>query len=127
LGHPIVGDFLMQSTCLAVPILAGKTDSVRAMFKTIKEEKMKDYLRVQKNAGVKKEEDFLQVTPMGDMLLLYIESKDIQKTFMTFAASKDPFDLWFIEEMKKNTGVDFSQPMPGPLPEMLMSYHKPMI
>ena len=60
------------------------------------------------------------MTPMGDMLLLYIESKDIQKPFMTFAASKDPFDLWFVEEMKKNTGVDFSQPMPRPPPETLI-------
>ena len=77
---------------------------------------MKDYNRVQKNAGVEKEQDFLQVNSMGDMLLLYIESRDIQKTFIPFASSKNPFDLWFVEEMKKNTGVDFSQPMPGPLP-----------
>jgi hypothetical protein len=104
----------MQSICLAVPILTGKSDSVRAMFKTVREERMKDYDRAQKNAGIEKEQDFLQVTPMGDMLLLYIESKDIQKTFMAIASSKDPFDLWFKEEMKKNTGVDFSQPMQGP-------------
>ena len=117
----------MQSICMAVPILFGKTESIRAMFKTIKDEKWKDYERVQKNAGVEKEQDFLQITPMGDMLILYIEGKDVQKTFMTFAASKDPFDLWFIEEMKKNTGVDFSQPPSDPMPEMLISFHKPLI
>jgi hypothetical protein len=117
----------MQSICLAVPIIAGKSDSVRAMFKTVREERMKDYDRAQKNAGIEKEQDFLQVTPMGDMLLLSIESKDIQKTFVAIASSKDPFDLWFKEEMKKNTGVDFSQPMQGPLPEMLISYHKSLI
>ena len=117
----------MQSISLALPILSGKTEAVRAMFKTIKDEKWKDYERVQKNAGVEKERDFLQVTPMGDMLLLYIESKNIEKTFMTFSASKDPFDLWFVEEMGKNTGVDFSQPMQGPLPELLISYNKSII
>jgi hypothetical protein len=36
-----------------------------------------------------KERDFLQVTPMGDMLLIYLESKDNQKTFRVFAESKD--------------------------------------
>ena len=117
----------MQSISMALPILSGKTEAVKAMFKTIKDEKWKDYQRVQKNAGVEKERDFLQITPMGDMLLLYIESKDIQKTFMTFSASKDPFDLWFVEEMKKNTGVDFSQPMSGPLPELLISYDKSIL
>ena len=78
---------------MALPILSGKTEAVKAMFKIIKDEKWKDYQRVQKNAGVEKERDFLQITPMGDMLLLYIESKDIQKTFMTFSSSKDLFDL----------------------------------
>ena len=103
----------MQSIIMALPILAGKTEDVKSMFKKIKEQKWKDYERVQKMSGVEKERDFLQVTPMGDFLLVYIESKDIQKTFMDFAASKDPFDIWYIEEMKKNTGVDFSQPPTG--------------
>jgi hypothetical protein len=112
----------MQSTCMAVPILSGKTESVKAMFKTIKDDKWKDYERVQKNAGIDKEQEFLQKTPMGDFLIIYIEGKDIQKIFMTIAASKDPFDLWFISEMKKNTGIDFSQPPAGPTPELLISY-----
>jgi hypothetical protein len=116
----------MQSIIMALPILPGKTESVKMFFKTVKEEKWKDYERVQKNSGIEKERDFLQVTPMGDMLLFYIESKDLQKTFTSFTTTKDPFDLWYIEEMKKNTGVDFSQPMPGPLPELLISYDKPL-
>jgi hypothetical protein len=112
---------------MAVPILPGKTESVRAMFKTVKDEKWKDYERVQKKSGIEKERDFLQATPMGDMLLIYMESKDIQKTFASFSISKDPFDLWYIEEMKKNTGVDFSQPSAGPLPELLISYDKSIL
>ena len=49
----------MQAICLAIPILSGKTEEVRAMFKTIKDEKWKDYERVQKNAGVRKGAGFL--------------------------------------------------------------------
>jgi hypothetical protein len=112
----------MQSIIISLPILPGKTESLKKFSKTVKEEKWKDYERVQKKSGIKKERDFLQVTPMGDMLLFYIESEDIQKTFMSFTTTKDPFDLWYIEEMKKNTGVDFSQPSSGPLPELLISY-----
>ncbi len=117
----------MQSISLALPILPGKTEAVKAMFKTIKDEKWKEYDRAQKKSGIEKERDFLQMTPMGDMLLIYIESKDIQKTFKAITASKDPFDIWFIEEMKKNTGIDFSQPPSGPLPELLVSYDKSFI
>jgi hypothetical protein len=74
----IIG-FFMQTICLAVPILTGKTDSVRAIFKTIREERIKDCEMVQNNAGIEKEQDFLQVTPMGNILLFYIESKIFKK------------------------------------------------
>ena len=106
---------------MALPILSGKTEAVKAMFSEVKAKKWADYERVPKKQGIEKERDFLQVTPNGDFLLIYIESKNIQKTFGAFTTSKDPFDLWYIEEMKKNTGVDFSQAS-GPLPEMLISY-----
>lgn len=112
---------------MAVPILPGKTESIKAMFKTVKEEKWKDYERVQKKSGIEKERDFLEATPMGDMLLIYMESKDIQKTLMSFSTSKDPFDLWYVEEIKKNTVVNFIQPSSGPLPEPLISYDKSIL
>jgi len=38
---------------------------------------------------------------MGDILFVYLESKDIQKTFMAFEPLEDPLEIWFIEEMKK--------------------------
>jgi hypothetical protein len=117
----------MESTIMALPILPGKMEAVKAMFKTIRDEKMKENERVDKIAGVEKEQDFVQSTPMGDMLYMYIESKDIQKTLAAFgslAASKDPYAVWFDEELKKNTGVDISQPPTVAPPENVLSYHK---
>jgi hypothetical protein len=32
------GDLFMQSTIMAIPILPGKTEAVKEMFKTVKEE-----------------------------------------------------------------------------------------
>lgn len=74
-------------------------------------------------ARTNKERDFLQSTPMGDMVVIYLESKDMNKTFSEFAASKDPFDVWFKEELKKITGVDLNQPS-GPLPGLMLTYDK---
>ena len=120
----------MESTIMALPILPGKMDAVKAMFKTIRDEKMKDNERVDKMAGVEKEQDFVQSTPMGDMLYMYIESKDIKKTLAEFgalAASKDPYILWFDEEMKKNTGIDLSQPPTVAPPENVLSWHRSLL
>ncbi len=114
----------MDSVILGISILAGKTEAVRKMYQTIKNEKWKEYAVSQKKSGVEKERDFLQTTPKGDIILIYMESKDIRKTFALFAASKDPVDVWIKGEVKKCTGVDFNQHGEGPLPELLLSYDK---
>ena len=112
----------MASLALAIPVLPGKTEAVRKMFETIKSEKWKEYDQSQKRSGLKKERDFLQSTPMGDTLVFYLEADDFNKAFSEFAASKDPFDVWFKQEIKNVSGVDFNEPSSGPLPEQLMSY-----
>ena len=117
----------MESTIMALPILPGTLDAGKAMFKTIRDEKWKDNERVDKMAGVDKEQDFVQTTPMGDMLYMYIESKDIQKSLAWFASSKDPYVLWFAEEMMKNTGIDLSKPPTVAPPENVLSYHRSLL
>lgn len=114
----------MESVILGIQILPGKTEAIRKMYYTIKAEKWKEYMASQKKSGVEKERDFLQATPRGDIILVYIESKDIKKTFEVFAASKDPIDVWIKGELKKYTDVDFNQPGKGSLPELLLSYDK---
>ncbi len=112
----------MASLALAIPVLPGKSQAAREMFKTIKTEKWREYDESQKRAGILKERDFLQPSPMGDMVILYMESDDFNKAFSEFATSKDSFDVWLKEEIKKVSGVDFNEPSSGPLPEQLMSY-----
>jgi hypothetical protein len=116
----------MQSIILGLLILPGKSEDVKAMFKIMKAERWEEFEIAQRKAGVDKERGFLQTTPTGDMLLIYIESKDIQKSAMYFSESKDSFYIWFTEEIKKNTGVDFTRAI-LPLPELLVSYDKSIL
>ena len=57
----------------------------------------------------------LQSTPMGDLVAIYIEGDDPAKGNAGFAASQDPFDLWFKEQLTKifPPAVDFSKPIEG--------------
>src|SRR5216684_342857 len=100
----------MASLALALPILPGKTEAVRKMFRTLKNEKWNEYDKAQRRAGVKKERDFLQPSPMGDLLIVYLEQDDFNKGFSEFAASRDSFDVWLKKEVKNATGMDFNQP-----------------
>lgn len=108
---------------MAVPVLPGKTEATRNMYKVLKKEKWNEFVKLEKKTGTEREQNFLQSTPMGDMLISYIESKDMKKTFEAFAVSKDPFDVWFKEELRKITGIDFTKPS-GPLPELMVAYDK---
>jgi len=36
--------------------------------------------------------------------------------------SQEPYFVWFREQVKDIHGVDFSQPLPGPLPEAFMDW-----
>ena len=56
---------------------------------------------------------------MGDLLLVYVEADDVVKANREFAASRTPFDLWFKETALAGTGVDFNQPLPDGMSEVL--------
>jgi hypothetical protein len=114
----------MESVILGIQILPGKTEAVRKMYQTIQKVKWKEYVVSQKKSGVEKERDFLQTTPRGDIILIYMEAKDIRKSFAIFATSKDPVDVWIKNEVKSCTDVDFNEPGEGPLPELLLAYDK---
>ena len=54
-------------------------------------------------------------TPQGDLVGIYVEGDDPEKGNEGFAASSDPFDLWFKEQLTKifAASIDFSKPVEG--------------
>jgi hypothetical protein len=112
----------VASLALSYPILPGKTEAAKKLFEAIKTEKWKEFDQSQRRSGIKKERDFLQTTPIGDMVILYMESDDFQRAFTEFGNSKDPFDMWLKQELKDISGIDFSEPAPGTMPQELMTY-----
>ena len=56
------------------------------------------------------------------MIIIYLEAKDLPTMFQTFAASQDPFDVWMKQSFTALHGIDFNQPMAGPLPEQILQF-----
>jgi hypothetical protein len=50
------------------------------------------------------------------------EAQDIPRVFASLASSQEPYDVWFREQVKDIHGVDFSQGLPGPLPEVFIDW-----
>ncbi|XES78578.1 MAG: hypothetical protein ACBZ72_06820 [Candidatus Bathyarchaeia archaeon] len=114
----------MESVVMAIPILPGKTQETQKYFEDLKAEKWQEFCQSEERAGIVKERDFLQITPNGDIVLMYVEAEDLSKAFAQFAASQNPFDLYIKSELKKLTGLDLGQSISEALPQLLLAYDK---
>ncbi len=112
----------MPTLCVAFPVKPGKAPAVKDFLKETTGPRRREFEASERRLGISKEAWFLQGSPQGDLALVYLEAKDLLKAWVDFGRSQDPFDLWFKEEVKAYTGVDFSQPPPGPLPEQVLAF-----
>jgi hypothetical protein len=112
----------MASLASAFPILPGKTEQWKHFAQEIAGPRHSEHEASRKRLGVTREVACLQQTPQGDMAVVYMEAQDIPRVFEGMGRSQEPFDVWFREQVKDIHGVDFSQPLPGPLPEAFVNW-----
>jgi len=110
----------MQTFCGAFPILPGRTEAGRQFAKAVMGPRRKEYEESLHRQGVSRESWFLQSTPLGDLMIVYFEAADLAKALEAVGKSKDPFGVWFREQVKSVTGVDLAQPQEGPPPEEIV-------
>ena len=109
----------MASLAFVAPALPGGTDNLRRLAQELqggKKSEVEDFYRRMK---ITREEWFIQPTPQGDMVIVYLEGEDLGQTFQTLAASEEPLDLWLKEQAKSVHGIDFNKPRSAPLPELV--------
>jgi hypothetical protein len=57
---------------------------------------------------------------MGDLVVVTLEGDNPAQAFGKFVSSKDPFTLWFLEQVKDVHGVDLTQAASGPMPQLVI-------
>ena len=110
----------MASLAFALPILPGKTEELKRLAEDLggpHSAEMQDLLR---RFGVANENWYLQQTPQGDMAIVYLEGEDIGRSFGEFIASAAPFDRWYKGQLLAIHGIDFNQPLPGPIAQVIL-------
>jgi hypothetical protein len=111
----------MSLYAFVAPIQPGKTAEFRQFMAELGGSRKKDYEDSRKNAGFRRENVFLQQTPMGEMVVVVQESETEQGALDSLRSMKDPFNMWFFQRMKDIHGVD----MVGtdvPANELLLDY-----
>jgi hypothetical protein len=113
----------MDSACLVMPILPGKTADARAFMRELDGPRKSEFDQSERRIGITKELWYLATLPTGDQLVGYMEAADFGQAVAQFSASKDPFDLWFKKRMADVTGVDLNNIPPGFAPPELLSHY----
>ncbi len=114
----------MRSVCFAAPAIE---NGDRVLQETAAEvlgprrDELDDFHR---RMGITKEHWYLQPTPQGPLTLVFLEGTDLSETFARLASSEEPFDVWFRQQAKRVHGIDFAEPMPGPLPEQVLAINR---
>ena len=109
----------MALNAVVFPIVPGKTAEWKQFIDELNGPRHAEFVESRKRAGAV-ERTFLQSTPMGDLVIVTIESEDPGRSFGQIVSAKDPFTLWFLARVKEIHGVDLSQPMPDGSPSKLV-------
>src|SRR5581483_3502686 len=114
----------MATIALTVPVLPGKAEQLRALARTMLGARRAEFEVAQRSGKIAREHWYLEETPEGARLIIYIEADDIAFVFRNFAESTSAFDVWEKGQLQAITGLDFNQPDSGPLPELVMRYEE---
>jgi hypothetical protein len=102
-----------RGMAFCAPLTPGETDRARAFVADAYHRD--DFTASRRRLNVSEELITLHSTPQGDLVGIYIEGDDLAKGNAGFAASRDPFDVWFKEQLTKifPAAIDFSKPVEG--------------
>jgi hypothetical protein len=75
--------------------------------------RMSEFAEARHGYGITVDRSYLNRTPMGDFIVVYIEGDDVTAGNAAFAVSSHPFDTWFRGRASEILGIDFTQPLPS--------------
>ena len=102
-----------RGMAFCAPLRPGKTDAAKAFI--VDAFRRDDMSRSRRALGGSVEVVSLVSTPQGDLAAAYLEGADPFAANARFAASTDPFDVWFRGELAElfPPEIDFGKPVQG--------------
>ena len=83
---------MSQSVGFVIPLLPGKTETERAALASMHSgERKADAKASRHRHGITRESAWIQSTPMGDLVVVYLEAEDLGAALGGIGTSTDPF------------------------------------
>jgi hypothetical protein len=100
----------MAKFMVAMPVPEGVEDEARKFVDEVGA-RFEEFRRSRRRLGITRERGWLQRTPQGEVFSLLLEGDDPVGANERFAASEDPFDVWFKARAGSILGADFTKPI----------------
>ena len=110
-------------TAIVFPLLPGKRIALQEFLAELTGMRRAEHQ--ENHAGVQWESWFLQPTPQGDIVIVYLRAADPMEVFVDLAVSPTPFALWFRRQVLDLTAVDLALLPPFSLPTRLLHWERP--
>jgi len=110
---------MSKMIAIAMPIAPDKFEQWKSFTNRLNTDLKADFKQSRDSVGVH-ERTFLQKTPDMNLVIVTLEGDDPMGSFAKLANKNDEFTKWFVGQVKDVHGVDISQPLPGPPPELVV-------
>jgi hypothetical protein len=111
----------VNQTCLALPVLMGRTGHVRRLMLELNQAQHGDDC-LERRVGVERASWYLAATPLGELLIAHLELEDFAQSTALLAHSRHDFDSWFSAGLRDSTGIDLGAGDSISRPELLRSW-----
>jgi hypothetical protein len=108
----------MATMLFALPLSSGQAEAARTFAKQCVGPRYTEYDASERRIGIPIENWYLQRTSAGEFFMIYVEGPDLMSSLGAFISSREPFDLWFKEQLLALTGVDLNA---GPPPNEMVA------
>jgi len=111
----------MQCVAFAVPLLPGQTEADRIALASCRDGARKEaHQDARRRAGIIREAVWIQSTPAGEVVVIYLEADDLDAAFTILGTSAEPFDRWFRDHVRQVHGIALEDGFTTP--ELVLDY-----
>ena len=114
-------DTVRTEAAIVFPLLPGKREALEQFVAEL-QKRNEEHRKL--HATVEHESWFLQPTPKGDVVIVYLVSPDSTEVFAELAVSRQPFAIWFREQVLELSGLDFTILPPFSLPSRILHWER---
>jgi hypothetical protein len=101
-----------RGMAFCAPLPKGKLEPLKALFAEADGPRRSEMQQSRRQKGITRDCAYLNRTPVGDVVAIYLEGDDPAGGNKQFTASSTPFDKWFKDGVAEVFGIDFNQPAP---------------